>query len=216
MIAKHAVSAVVLLCLAVPASAAQSAQSKPQPAQSKPQPAATTPADETTGSAVVPFAPSLAGTWKGATERLPLTGDFNEKVWGKNAASVRDVTLTIKPSGDATLVITRKVLDARGRVVAGSSSVEEADVTIGAAKPGFSTRLNHEVTVVKAERRYPDNPNDRWPLDGLRVGVVSFTDGMNSLEVRFDPKDGQGAFAELLTKSGSTGARSTAKRPARK
>jgi len=144
---------------------------------------------------------SLAGTWKAKTERLPLTGDFNEKVWGKNAVSVRDVTLVVKPNATATLTIARKVLDGRGRVAAGTPSVEEASITIGEAKPGFATRLDHDVKVVKAERHYLDDAEDRWPLENLVVHVVSFTDSSNTLEVRFEPADGQGSFSELLSRS---------------
>jgi hypothetical protein len=60
--------------------------------------------------------------------------------------------------------------------------------------------VDHDVKVVKAERRYPDSHDDRWPIDNLRVSVVTFSDGRNTLEVRFDPPDGQGSFAELLTR----------------
>jgi hypothetical protein len=188
MFAKWSASAVALLLLCPPVTWAQS----PQPSKVD---------DESTASNEIPFGPALVGIWRAPTERLPLTGDFNEQVWGKNAVSVRDVSLTVRSTGEATLTISRKVLDGRGRVVAGSASVEQADVTIGAAKPGFATRLDHDVKVVKAERRYPDNAGDRWPLENLRVNVVSFTDSRTRLEVRFDPADGQGAFSEVLTRA---------------
>lgn len=156
--------------------------------------------DEENGAATA-VSPALVGTWKAKTERLPLTGDFNEKVWGRGAQSVRDVTLTVRPNGEGTLSISRKVVGKGGKVVPGSARVEEAELTIGAEQPGFATRIDHQVHVVKAERRYSDNPADKWTLDNLRVNVVTFTDGTNTLEVRFDPADGQGAFAELLTKN---------------
>ena len=204
MLAKLVASAAaVLLCAQV--SWAQNAQT-------------TTPADDegsaATADAQPPISRSLAGTWKGPTERLPLSGDFNEKVWGKNAVSVRDVSLSVKPTGDAVLTVSRKVLDARGRVVAGSASVEEAEIKIGAAQPGFATRLDHDVNVVKAERSYPDDPKDRWPLDNLRVNVVSFTDGAQTLEVRFEPVDGKGSFSELLTRQRGAAAKGAASKGA--
>jgi hypothetical protein len=164
----------------------------------------TLPDDESNVTAPAAVAPSLVGTWKARTERLPLTGDFNEKVWGKNAASVRDVTLAVKPDGAATLTISRKVVDARGRAVPGSPSIEQADVTIGDARPGFATRLDHDVHVVKAERRYPDDAGDRWPLENLKVNVVSFSDSHDTVEVRFEPADGQGSFSETLTRAPAT------------
>ena len=62
------------------------------------------PGDEGHAANLGAAAPSMIGTWKAPTERLPLTGDFNDQVWGKNAVSVRDVTLSVKPTGDAVLV----------------------------------------------------------------------------------------------------------------
>jgi len=160
--------------------------------------------DESGVTSPVPVAVSLIGTWKAVTDRFPLTGDFNEKVWGRNAVSVRDVTLVVKPNGEAALTIAHKVLDARGRAVPGSASVEQADVVIGEAKPGLASRVDHDVRVVKAERRYPENPGDRWPLENLKVNVVSFSDAPNTLEVRFEPADGQGSLSEQLTRQRAT------------
>jgi hypothetical protein len=73
-------------------------------------------------------------------------------------------------------------------------------VTIGEGHPGLATRVEHAVKVVKAERRYPDNPADRWMLENLKVNLVTFTDAASTVEVRFEPMDGQGAFSDLLTK----------------
>jgi hypothetical protein len=196
MMVKRLVSAAAVLLLLTPTIRAQAPAPAPRPAQD----------DESGAAAKPPVATSLVGTWKARTERLPLTGDFNERVWGKNAASVRDVTLVVKAGGDATLTVARKVVDARGRTVPGSASLEEANVTNGDGKPGYATRVTHDVRVVKSERRYPDNPADRWPLD-LTVNVVSFTDSRNTIEVRFEPADGQGAFSENLTKAAAGGAR---------
>jgi hypothetical protein len=157
--------------------------------------------DESGPASVVPVSPAIVGTWHAQTERLPLTGDFNEKVWGKNAVSLRDVTLAVKSNGEGTLTVSKKVLDARGRVVPGSPSIEQADIMLGEAKPGLATRVDHDVRVVKAERRYPDNAGDKWPLENLRVSVVSFTDAKNDVEVRFEPADGNGSFSETLTRA---------------
>jgi len=154
--------------------------------------------DEAGATSVVPVSPAIVGTWRATTERLSLSGDFNEKVWGKNAVSLRDVTLTVKSNGEGTLTVSRKVLDARGRVVPGSPSIEQVDIMLGEAKPGLATRVDHDVRVVKAERRYPDIAGDRWPLENLGVSVVTFTDAHDAVEVRFDPADGQGAFSERL------------------
>lgn len=159
------------------------------------------PTDTGPSTAAATFAPRLAGTWKSAPDELKLTSDFDRSVWGPDATSVRTVDLAIKPSGEGTLTVTRKVLDARGRTVAASTSIEEAQIAIGGSEPGPAGRIEHDVKVLKAERRYPDDPGYRWPLDGLNVEVVTFADGDgNTIEVRFDTPEGRGSFWETLTR----------------
>ena len=145
------------------------------------------------------FNAALVGAWRSAPDEMKLTSDFDKSVWGPNATSVRSVELTVRPNGEGTLRVIKKVLDARRRVVAASTWIEEAQLQLGAATPGAATRLEHDVKVVSAVRLFPDDPNYRWPLDGLRVKLVTFqdTDG-NSMEVRYDTPDGRGSFWETL------------------
>lgn len=145
------------------------------------------------------FSPRLAGTWTSAPDELKLTSEFDRSVWGPDATSVRTVALAIKPTGEGTLTVTRKVVDAKGRTVAASNSVEEAQITIGGSQQGPAGRIEHAVKVVSAERRYPDDPDYKWPLDGLKVELVTFADGDgNTIEVRFDTPEGKGSFWETL------------------
>jgi hypothetical protein len=143
--------------------------------------------------------PKLVGSWKSAAERLKLSTDFDKSVWGPNASSVRMVDLTIGASGASTLRVTRRVVDARGRTAPGSTSVEEAQLRIGPPKQTRASRVDHAVAVVQAERTYPDDPSARWPIDGLRVQVVTVenSDG-NTLELRFETPEGTGSFWETL------------------
>src|SRR6187431_1288586 len=106
--------------------------------------------------------PSLAGTWKSAANELKLTSDFDKSVWGPNATSVRTVELTVRPNNEATLRVVKKVIDGKGRTVAASTWIEEAELQIGAMTPGTATRLEHQVNVVKAVRLFPDDPNYKW------------------------------------------------------
>jgi len=148
-------------------------------------------------------APTLSGTWKSTPEEMRLTSSLDESVWGPNAKSVRTVELRIQPSGDGTLTITKKVVDARGRTIAASTSVEEAKLTVKGSHPGVSTRIEHDVTVVSALRTYPDDPGYKWDLAGLRVQIVTFADeDANALEVRVDTPDGRGSFWETLRREG--------------
>ncbi len=147
--------------------------------------------------------PQLAGVWRTQPDRLPLLTDFDKSVWGPNAQSEQTVELTMKASGEGTLKIARRVIDARGRTVVGSASVEQATIMVGAATgPAVATRLEHPVTVTAAERRHPDDPSYIWKLDGARVSVVSFEGGDgNTIEVRYDTPDGKVALAEVLRRT---------------
>ena len=153
------------------------------------------------GARLAAAAPVPAGTWTSAPDEVRLTSDLDVSVWGKNAKSVRTVQLSVRPDGDATLTVTRKVVDAQGKTVAGSVTVESATIQIGDASPAVETREEHKVTVQKAERRMPDDPKLTWPLEGLRVGVATFTGRANEIEVRFDPSDGRGSFWAMLRRA---------------
>ena len=154
------------------------------------------------------FTPGLAGIWKSAPEEMRLTSAFDESVWGPNAKSVRTVDLEIKPTGEGTLTVTRKVVDARGRTVTASTSVEEAQIVIGGSRKTISTRIEHDVKVASAVRTYPDDPGHKWNLDGLKVQVVTFEDGdRNTLEVRFDTPEGRGSFWETLRRNAPSSTR---------
>jgi hypothetical protein len=147
-------------------------------------------------------APELAGTWRSAPEETPLTSQFDESVWGKNARSVRAVEMTVKPTGDATLAVTRKILDGRGREIKAATSIEHAELSIGAVQHAIDVRSDLAVTVKHAERRYPDDPAGTWKLDGLRVTVSTFADDPSRIEVRVDTPEGRGSFWETLRRVG--------------
>ena len=143
--------------------------------------------------------PSLVGSWKSAPDQLKLTSDFDKSVWGADASSVRTVDLVVRPSGEATLKVTKKVVDARGRTVPASTWVEESHLTLGGAQPAVAARVEHDTRVASAVRLFPDDPNYKWDLDGLRVKVVTFTDGDgNAIEIRYDTPEGKGSFWETL------------------
>jgi len=146
------------------------------------------------------LAPALVGSWKAPTEKTALASEFDVSVWGTGASAVRDVALTITASGEATLMVTRKVVDARGRAKPASTSIEEAKLVIQGPQETTGPRIEHGVKVVSAERRFPDDPKDIWPIDGLRVRVVSFADTDRTVEIRFDTPEGRGSFWQTLTR----------------
>ena len=119
-------------------------------------------------------------------------------MWGKNAKAIRNVEMVVRPAGDAALTITKKVVDARGRTIPGSTSIDQAELSLGAVQSTTGVRSELAVTVRKAERRYPDEPKGTWTLDGLQVSVTTFTDDPGMLEVRVDFPEGRGSFWEAL------------------
>ncbi len=143
--------------------------------------------------------PALPGTWKSAPDEVRLTSDFDKSVWGPNATSIRTVEFVVRSDTDATLRVVKRVVDAKGRLVAASTWIEEAQLRIGEATPGVADRVEHQVTVTSAVRLFPDDKDYRWTIDGLKVKLVTFTDrDANTLEVRYDTPDGRGSFWETL------------------
>lgn len=145
--------------------------------------------------------PTLTGTWRSAPEETSLSSAFDESVWGKNARAVRTVEMTVMPTGDATLTVTRKVLDGRGREVKAATSIEHAELSIGAVQHTIDVRSDLAVTVKRAERRYPDDPAGTWALEGLGVTVSTFADDPSRIEVRVDTPEGKGSFWETLRRA---------------
>ena len=147
------------------------------------------------------FSHALVGNWKSPPEETPLSSAFDESVWGPRAKSVRTVELQVDAMGHGTLTVTRRVIDGHGRAVKASTSVEKAQLTIGGSHHAVATRVEHEVTVTSAVRTYPDDPTYKWDLAGLRVEMATFEDDLNSVEVRFEPVEGTGAFWQTLRRA---------------
>jgi hypothetical protein len=138
---------------------------------------------------------------------MPLSSAFDESVWGPRAKSVRTVELQIDPTGRGTLTVTKKVVDGRGRTVKASTSVEQAQLTIGGSHRAVATRVEHQVTVTSAVRKYPDDPAYTWDLAGLKVEIATFDGDASTMEVRFEPPEGTGAFWQTLHRMGRAPAR---------
>ena len=148
-------------------------------------------------------APELAGTWTSAPYEMPLSTDFDRSVWGPNAKSVRDVQLRLDAAGQGTLTVTKRVLDAKNNTVAGSVSIEEARLSVGGLQKGSGPRAEDEVSVQSAERRYPDDKEYKWPIDGLRVRIATLDQKPGeSIEIRYDTPEGRGSFWETLRRQG--------------
>jgi hypothetical protein len=155
-----------------------------------------------------PVAP--AGTWQSAVDETPLNAPHQVAVWGENAKEVRTVRMTVKPSGEATLTVTRRVIDARGRAVSGTTTIEHANLRLGTPAAASGPRVDLPVTLEHAERRYPDDPAGTWTLEGLRITTTMFPDDPSRLEIRLDFADGRGSFWQELRRQPQRPARSPA------
>lgn len=151
------------------------------------------------------FSPSLAGQWQSAPLELALTDEFHRSVYGDGARSVRTVTMTLQPSGDGVFRVESSVRDRRGHVVSGTQETQEVAFAMGTEveEPGrpahFGTRI------VKAERRYADDPSSAFPRDGVTLAIYPSESKPGSLEVRFDTPEGTGSFWETLVKRAPRG-----------
>jgi hypothetical protein len=140
----------------------------------------------------------LAGRWTAPPFEIELSSDLHRSVFGPNARSVRRVTLTIRPSGDGTFTVTNSVRDRSGKTVPGTLEIDEVTFTIGdlTREPGYQPRyIGH---IVKAERRYPDDPKSTFPLDGAKLELFVPEGKTGTLDVRFDTPEGRGSFGETL------------------
>jgi hypothetical protein len=138
----------------------------------------------------------LAGVWKAAEERTPRSTDLDVSVFGPGAVDVRNVTLTIRPSGDGTLSISTAVVGRQGKRYA--PSVVEAKLTLGDPVTTVFERIAPAVTVVSAEERYLDGERERWPKEGTRVSITLPRAAATEIELRYDAKEGRGSFGATL------------------
>ena len=144
---------------------------------------------------------ALAGRWQSEPDETPLSSALDESVWGKNAVAIRSVQMTVGPTGDATLTVSRRVVDGRRRTVRGSPSVDRIQLSLGPVGNSTDLRSDLTVSVRQAERRYPDDPGYTWPVEGLRVGVTTFPDDPAKLEIRVDTREGRDSFWETLRRA---------------
>src|SRR5438874_13292299 len=107
---------------------------------------------------------SLAGVWKAPVYKMKRASEIGAQVFGENAFDIRNVELTLEPSGDGVLKISTSVLDQKGKTWA--PTVIESKVTLGAPQTSAAGRCEPVVTVVSTEERYLDETNYRTTLDG--------------------------------------------------
>jgi hypothetical protein len=138
----------------------------------------------------------LAGVWKAPEDRMERYNQLDIDVFGPHAVDIRNVDLTIQPSGEGVLQISTKVVDQKGRIYA--PSVVEAQLRIGSAETTVVGLVQPAVTVVTAVERYLDGSGDRWSRDGSRIKLTTTELGGDELNFRWEPSTGRGSFAATL------------------
>ena len=111
----------------------------------------------------------LAGVWTADPLEVRLNSDFDVSVWGPNASSIRKVELTLKPSGEGSITVTRSVVDAKGQTKPASVSIEEARLMLKAPETVDPNRIEPTVQGTRPERRYPDDPKDRTAIEARSI-----------------------------------------------
>jgi hypothetical protein len=138
---------------------------------------------------------SLAGAWKAPQYKMKRAGEVGTQVFGPNAFDIRDVGLTLEPSGEGVLKISTSVLDQKGKTWA--PTLIEAKVTVAVPQAATAGRCEPVVTVASVEERYLDDTNYQTPLTGSRVMMVT-DPAAKQLEVRFETPKGEGSFWSTL------------------
>jgi hypothetical protein len=147
-------------------------------------------------------AASMAGRWRSAPFELSLTSDLHVSVYGSGARLVRSVSMTIEPSGSGVFRVTSSVRDRRGRLVAGTQEIQEVTFVLGDLVQDPGRQPHYATRVVKAERRFADDPASAFPREGVKLGIYA-RDTRGTIEVRFDTPEGTGSFWETLRRSGT-------------
>src|SRR5689334_17547230 len=73
---------------------------------------------------------TLAGAWKAPQYKMKRASEIGTQVFGPNAYDIRNVDLTLEPSGEGVLKIATSVLDQKGKTWA--PTLIEAKLMIGA------------------------------------------------------------------------------------
>jgi hypothetical protein len=177
---------VSIVCGAAAPLAAQTAAAKAPPAKA--------PAAAACGADI---AKSLAGLWRAPQYRMKRSSEIGTQVFGPNAFDVRDVELTLQPSGEGLLKITTSVVDAKKRTWAPTAI--EAKLMLGAAELNPVGRCAVAVKVTGAEEVFLDETKYRSTLEGAEVRLLMDQPG-KQFELRFETPEGDGSFWSTLTR----------------
>jgi len=188
------IAAAVVLALGGPLSAQAPTASSPRQTED----------EEKSRTSETVFPAWMAGQWTATPFDVELNSDFHRSVYGAGARSLRLVNLTIRRTGEGTFTVTSSVRDRSGRTVAGTREIEEVRFSVGdlTREPGYQPHYTGRI--VRAERRYPDDPGSAVALDGAKLDLFVPDSKAGTLNVRFDTPEGRGSFWETLRRAQGT------------
>jgi hypothetical protein len=141
----------------------------------------------------------FAGEWRSAPYEVALASDADREIWGEGAKSVRTTEMTIDAKAHGTLNVTRRVVNARGRTIAGSTMIEHVVFDIGAIEHPVGLRPYYTTRITSAEREYPELNDRKWPVEGFDVRLIAPADpSPMTVEIRLETPEGDGSFSETL------------------
>lgn len=156
------------------------------------------PATEDDAATKEVFPAWMAGHWTANPFEVTLHSDFHRSVYGPGARSSRLVDLTIRESGEGVFTVTSRIRDHSGRTVSGTREIDELRFEIGDLRHDTGYQPSYTSTIVKAERRYPDDPGSTFALDGAKLEFFVHEEHPGTLDIRFDTPEGPGSFWETL------------------
>jgi hypothetical protein len=151
-----------------------------------------------TGAPGTEAAKRLAGVWKAQEDRVPRATALDIQVFGPDANEIKNVDLTIRPTGEGVLKVSKAVVGQKGRRY--SPSVIEANLVIGPPQTSITGRIEPVVKVMSAEERYLDGSGDHWPREGSRVTISMASLEDDQMELRFDTPNGSESFGATMTR----------------
>ena len=142
---------------------------------------------------------SLSGSWKAPEYKVAVSGELDVSVWGRGSSKIRNVDLSLEPSGEGILRVHTSVVDAQGKPKPYSASVVETRLKVEMPDtPPAGEALRPTVSVMDAKERYLDGGDEPRLIEGLRVSFhIPATDPAR-LNIRFDTAQGRGSFGESL------------------
>jgi hypothetical protein len=140
---------------------------------------------------------ALAGAWKAPQYKMKRASEIGAQVFGANSYDVRDVELTLSPSGEGVLKISTSVLDQKGKTWA--PTVIESKVMVADPRATAAGKCEPAVTVVGTDERYLDETEYHATLDGSHVEILA-DPSAKQIDVRFEPPRGEGSFWSTLAR----------------